>query len=87
MNLVEKMRISPDRQITIPKSIHEKAGLLPGCDVEFHVENGRVWLAAQQLDRAKRRASSLSDFPAAVQGACWYTCRYHRATDPEGLYP
>lgn len=47
MNLVEKMRISPDGQITIPENIREKAGLLPGCDVEFHVENGRVWLAPQ----------------------------------------
>lgn len=41
------MRISPDGQITIPESIREKAGLLPCCDVEFHVENGSVWLAAQ----------------------------------------
>ncbi|MFZ1574631.1 MAG: AbrB/MazE/SpoVT family DNA-binding domain-containing protein [Chromatiaceae bacterium] len=57
MNLVEKMRISPDGQITIPESIREKAGLLPDCDVEFHVENGRAWLAARQLDRARHRAS------------------------------
>ena len=38
------MKITTKGQVTIPQRIREKAGLLPGCDVEFVAERGRVYL-------------------------------------------
>jgi AbrB family looped-hinge helix DNA binding protein len=36
------MRITSRGQVTIPKDIREKAGLLPETDVEFGIEGGVV---------------------------------------------
>ncbi len=38
------MRITSKGQVTIPQDIREKAGLLPGTDVEFVYEDGVVRL-------------------------------------------
>ena len=35
-------KITRKGQITIPENIRESFGLLPGCDVEFIVEKGKV---------------------------------------------
>jgi len=50
------MRITTKGQVTIPQHIRKQAGLAPGCDVEFHFESGRVWLARHEEDPAARRA-------------------------------
>lgn len=50
------MRITSKGQVTVPQHIREQAGLAPGCDVEFHFENGRVWLERREDDPAARRA-------------------------------
>jgi AbrB family looped-hinge helix DNA binding protein len=36
------MRVTDKGQVTIPQDIRERAGLMPGTDVEFVEENGRV---------------------------------------------
>ena len=38
------MRVTSKGQVTIPRAILEQAGLLPGCEVEFDVEDGIVRL-------------------------------------------
>jgi AbrB family looped-hinge helix DNA binding protein len=38
------MRITTKGQVTIPKSIREKAGLVAGNEVEFAYDRGRVYL-------------------------------------------
>jgi AbrB family looped-hinge helix DNA binding protein len=38
------MRITSKGQVTIPQAIREAAGLLPGCEVEFRLEDGVVRL-------------------------------------------
>ena len=38
------MRITSKGQVTIPQTVRERAGLMPGTDVEFEVENGVVRL-------------------------------------------
>ena len=36
------MRITSKGQVTIPQAIRDQAGLLPGSEVEFVIEGGRV---------------------------------------------
>ena len=45
-------KITRKGQVTIPESIRESFGLLPGCDVEFIVEKGKV-VIRRELKSAK----------------------------------
>jgi len=38
------MRITAKGQVTIPQDVRERAGLMPGTDVEFQVDGGVVRL-------------------------------------------
>lgn len=38
------MRITTKGQVTIPQDVRERAGLMPGTDVEFEIEAGIVRL-------------------------------------------
>ncbi len=38
------MRITAKGQVTIPQDVRERAGLMPGTDVEFEIEAGMVRL-------------------------------------------
>ena len=38
------MKVTSKGQVTIPRRVRERTGLLPGADVEFVQENGRVYL-------------------------------------------
>ena len=38
------MRITTKGQVTIPQDVRERAGLMPGTDVEFEIEAGVVRL-------------------------------------------
>lgn len=38
------MQLSNEGQVTIPPDIRVLAGLMPGNEVEFKFDNGRVWL-------------------------------------------
>lgn len=50
------MRITAKGQVTIPQDIRERAGLMPGTDVEFELEAGGVRLvkANPHTDRPTR---------------------------------
>lgn len=49
------MRLTSKGQVTVPQHIREQAGLAPGCSIEFHFENGRVWLTRSDEDEETRR--------------------------------
>jgi len=36
------MRVTTKGQVTIPLHLREKMGIVPGCEVEFHEERGRL---------------------------------------------
>ncbi|HUW59540.1 MAG TPA: AbrB/MazE/SpoVT family DNA-binding domain-containing protein [Candidatus Bathyarchaeia archaeon] len=38
------MKVSTKGQVSIPISIRRKAGIVPGCEVEFSEERGRLYL-------------------------------------------
>ncbi len=38
------MRVTAKGQVTIPVALREKAGIVPGCEVEFCEEGGRIYL-------------------------------------------
>jgi len=38
------MRITAKGQVTIPQAVRERAGLMPGTDVEFEIDDGDVRL-------------------------------------------
>lgn len=42
------MRITTKGQVTIPQDVRERAGLMPGTDVEFVIEAGVVRLVKSQ---------------------------------------
>lgn len=53
------MRLTSKGQVTIPQSIRQQAGLQPGEEVDFHIENGRIWLdkvAPESHDEIVRKA-------------------------------
>lgn len=41
---VSLLRITAKGQVTIPQAVRERAGLMPGTDVEFEVDDGEVRL-------------------------------------------
>ena len=60
------MRITSKGQVTIPKAIRDKAGLLPETEVEFGIEGGKVTIRRAQHpgrdDRGARLISHLRGF-------------------------
>lgn len=58
------MRITSKGQVTIPQELREKAGLMPGTDVEFEFVGGAVRLVkstggAKRATRGQRLVESL----------------------------
>ena len=53
------MRITAKGQVTIPQAVRERAGLMPGTDVEFEVEAEGVRLVKTAGDRRKTRGQKL----------------------------
>ncbi|MBI3513534.1 MAG: AbrB/MazE/SpoVT family DNA-binding domain-containing protein [Proteobacteria bacterium] len=54
------MRITAKGQVTIPQELRERAGLMPGTDVEFKVEADGVRLVkAKSAARRKTRGQKL----------------------------
>lgn len=50
--MILTMRVTSKGQVTIPKGVREEAGLLPGSEVEFAIEDGEV-----KIRRARRQPS------------------------------
>lgn len=57
------MRITSKGQVTIPQHVRERAGLMPGTDVDFEVEAGGV-----RLVKAKRRGARRTRGQKLVEG-------------------
>lgn len=56
------MRITAKGQVTIPQEVRERAGLMPGTDVEFEIEGGAVRLVkATRGGSRKTRGQKLVD--------------------------
>ncbi len=57
------MRITAKGQVTIPQEVRERAGLMPGTDVEFEIEGGAVRLVktTRHGSRKKTRGQKLVD--------------------------
>ena len=58
------MQLSSDGQVTIPPNIRSLAGLMPGSEVEFQFDNGRVWLMKVQTPTVPERQQILSTIAA-----------------------
>ena len=53
---VHSMKITSKGQVTIPQELRERAGLMPGCEVEFcQARDGRVFI--KKLTNARRGRS------------------------------
>ena len=50
------MRVTSKGQVTIPIEIRERLGLLPGTDVEFHVDGDAVRLMRAEDQASRGRA-------------------------------
>ncbi|MDE3177073.1 MAG: AbrB/MazE/SpoVT family DNA-binding domain-containing protein [Pseudomonadota bacterium] len=48
------MRITSKGQVTIPQDIRERAGLMPGTDVEFEIADGVVRLIKNQRGAGRK---------------------------------
>ena len=48
------MRITTKGQVTIPQHVRERAGLMPGTDVEFEIKAGTVRLVKATADGGRR---------------------------------
>jgi len=58
------MRITAKGQVTIPQDVRERAGLMPGTDVEFEIKAGIVRLrkargGARRMTRGQKLVVSL----------------------------
>ena len=50
------MRVTSKGQVTIPLEIRRQAEITVGSEVEFHYENGRVWVEKKPEDPEAKRA-------------------------------
>jgi AbrB family looped-hinge helix DNA binding protein len=50
------VRVTSKGQVTIPQEIREAAGLLPHTEVEFVLEDGRVYVRKAGTEPARGRA-------------------------------
>lgn len=55
--MILTMRITSKGQVTIPKTVREEAGLLPGTEVDFTIEGGEV--RVRRSPNQRRRGEEL----------------------------
>ena len=53
------MRITAKGQVTIPAAIRERAGLLPGTEVEFELEGDTVRIVRSRSSKGETRGERL----------------------------
>jgi AbrB family looped-hinge helix DNA binding protein len=53
------MRITSKGQVTIPIEIREKAGLLPGTEVDFELAGGEVRIVRTRVPRRETRGQEI----------------------------
>jgi len=49
------LRVTEKGQVTIPKHIRDKAGIRPGTEVDFRLEDGRVVVLKRLANESVRR--------------------------------
>jgi bifunctional DNA-binding transcriptional regulator/antitoxin component of YhaV-PrlF toxin-antitoxin module len=54
------MQLSNSGQVTIPPDIRALAGLMPGSEVEFQFDNGRLWLTKVPTSALTQRQQVLA---------------------------
>ena len=54
------MRVTTKGQVTIPQSVREQAGLMPGTDVDFVVDAGTVKLVKAQPRPGRRTRGQIA---------------------------
>jgi len=59
------VRVTSKGQVTIPKHIRQRTGILPGTSVEFTEKNGEVRL--RKASRHRSRAKKDEEFEAYLQ--------------------
>jgi len=69
------MRITAKGQVTIPRELRERAGLMPGTDVQFRLDGNKVLLEKSRPGR--RRTSRGQALVAGLRGKG----SFGRATD------
>ena len=64
------MRVTEKGQVTIPKHIRDKAGIRPGTEVDFRLEDGKVVVLKRPVDESARRKRSreIRDYLQRVRG-------------------
>lgn len=60
------MKITSKGQVTIPKEIRDKFGLLPGTEVEFFAEEGQV--KVRKLEGGRTRGQEIVDHLRQASG-------------------
>ncbi len=60
------MRITAKGQVTIPQEVRERAGLMPGTDVEFRLDRGGVRLV--KVETAGKRPTRGKKLVARLRG-------------------
>jgi len=59
------MRVTVKGQVTIPRTIREKLGILPNCEVDFKEENNRVYLL-KKTGRSPKHKNKFHRFRGAA---------------------
>lgn len=65
------MRITDKGQVTIPQPIRERAGFMPGTNVEFVEEDGRVVI--QKTSGGGKKATRGAEIVARLRGSATVT--------------
>ena len=65
------MRVTEKGQVTIPKHIRDKAGIRPGTEVDFRLEDGKVVVLKRKGAKQGESAGQalVRDLQAAARGA------------------
>ncbi len=64
------MCVTEKGQVTIPKHIRDKAGIRPGTDVDFRLEDGKVVVFKRPVEESvrRKRAREIRDYLERVRG-------------------
>ena len=65
------MRVTQKGQVTIPKHIRDKAGIRPGTEVDFRLEDGRIQVVKRSAAKSGESAGQalVRELRAAASGA------------------
>jgi AbrB family looped-hinge helix DNA binding protein len=59
------MRVTIKGQVTIPRDVREKLGIVPNCEIDFKEEKDRVYLV-RKTGKSTKRKSKIKRFRGAA---------------------